>query len=77
MDVETGLDRADHRNTAKNRFENKGTAFHQRVRSGFLDLAADAPTRFAVVDAGRDPETIHKDIVDLVETRLKAAQVLT
>ena len=77
MDVETGLDRADHRNTAENRFESKGTAFHQRVRSGFLDLAADAPTRFAVVDAGRDPETIHKDIVDLVETRLKAAQVLT
>ena len=77
MDVTTGLQRADHRDTTENRFESKGMAFHQRVRSGFLDLAAGAPTRFAVIDAERDADTIHKDIANLVEARLKAAQVLT
>ena len=77
MDVTTGLQRADHRDTTENRFESKGMAFHQRVRSGFLDLAAGAPTRFAVIDAERDADTIHKDIAILVEARLKAAQVLT
>ncbi len=76
MDVTTGLQRADHRDTTENRFESKGMAFHQRVRSGFLDLAAGAPTRFAVIDAERDADTIHKDIANLVEARLKAAQVL-
>ncbi len=77
MDVTTGLQRADHRDTTENRFESKGMAFHQRVRSGFLDLAAGAPTRFAVIDAERNADTIHKDIANLVEARLKAAQVLT
>ena len=77
MDVTTGLQRADHRDTTENRFESKGMAFHQRVRSGFLDLAAGAPTRFAVIDAERDADTIHKDIANLVEARLKAAQVPT
>ena len=77
MDVTTGLQRAGHRDTTENLFESKGMAFHQRVRSGFLDLAAGAPTRFAVIDAERDADTIHKDIANLVEARLKAAQVLT
>ena len=31
-------------------------AFHERVRQGFLDLAAQEPRRFRVVDAERSPD---------------------
>lgn len=32
--------------------------FHQRVRSGFLTLAAADPGRYLVVDAGQDPDSV-------------------
>lgn len=34
-----------------NRFERMGAAFHERVRAGFLELAARAPARYVVIDA--------------------------
>jgi dTMP kinase len=36
------------------RFEAKGQAYHERVREGFLALAAREPDRFVVVDGARD-----------------------
>ncbi len=35
-----------------------GAEFHERVRSGFLTLAAADPTRYLVVDAYQEPESI-------------------
>ena len=37
-------------------------AFHRRVRAGFLALAAAAPGRFAVVDAGRDSDAVARAV---------------
>src|SRR6478736_6710028 len=37
-------------------------AFHRRVRAGFLALAAAEPDRFAVVDAGRDSDTVARAV---------------
>ena len=34
------------------RIEGAGAAFHQRVRNGYLELAADDPDRWLVIDAG-------------------------
>jgi dTMP kinase len=51
------------------RFEQKGRAFHELVRQGFLDLAREAPERMAVVDASRDVETVASDVRDLVARR--------
>ena len=53
--VEIGLKRAFARinSTAgarEERFELESTQFHQRVRDGYLTLAAEQPERFAVVD---------------------------
>ncbi len=42
-----------------NRFEaDFDRAFHERVRAGFLALAAAEPTRFVVVDARADPDAV-------------------
>ncbi|MGC8634381.1 MAG: dTMP kinase [Candidatus Limnocylindrales bacterium] len=41
------------------------TAFHERVRAGFLELARAEPGRWRVVDADRDPEAIAGDVLAL------------
>lgn len=67
--VDIGLAR---RRTAgdANRFEQKVTDFHQAVRDGFLELAGNDPTRFAVIDARPPPEEVSASITDLVAERL-------
>ncbi|MFL5777826.1 MAG: dTMP kinase [Chloroflexota bacterium] len=44
-------------------------AFHRRVRDGFLQLAADEPDRFVVVDATRDPAAVQAAIRAAVAAR--------
>ncbi|MDD5705855.1 MAG: dTMP kinase [Kiritimatiellae bacterium] len=44
------------------RFEREAAAFHERLRRGFLSLAAAAPTRFLVIDSGRDEETVAAEV---------------
>lgn len=43
---------------APDRLESEPQEFHQRVRAGFLTLAASDPGRYLVVDAGQDPESV-------------------
>lgn len=52
------------------RFEAKGTAFHERVRVGFLDLARRSPERFAVVDAAAAPEIVAEHVAAVTLKRL-------
>jgi dTMP kinase len=54
-----------------NRFEKAATVdFHQRVRDGFLAMAAESPERFSIVDATRPPDDMADDVLELVLTRL-------
>ncbi len=48
------------------RMEQKGDGYHQRVRKGFLELAR-RQENFAVIYGTGDIETIHKQIIDIVE----------
>ncbi|MFI6287392.1 dTMP kinase [Streptomyces sp. NPDC051018] len=43
---------------APDRLESEPAEFHQRVRAGFLTLAAGDPGRYLVVDAGQEPEAV-------------------
>ncbi|MBQ0985392.1 dTMP kinase [Streptomyces sp. F63] len=43
---------------APDRLESEPPEFHQRVRAGFLALAAADPARYLVVDAGQEPEAV-------------------
>lgn len=53
LPVATGLARAGSRSTP-DRFERQTLDFFERVRAGYLDLAAREPGRFRVIDASRD-----------------------
>jgi dTMP kinase len=48
------------------RMERKGDGYHKKVREGFLTLARQQKN-FAIIDGTGDIETIHKQIIDLVE----------
>lgn len=74
-DVETGLARACRRIEAgsgprEERFELESLSFHQRVRDGYLHLAADEPGRFVTVNAAGTPEAIAVTIAGIVNSRL-------
>lgn len=57
----------------RNRFEDEtrhDRAFHERVRAGYLAMAAADPGRWIVVDGDRDPEAVAAEIVARVLPRL-------
>jgi dTMP kinase len=74
--VEVGLDRARRRieDTAlagrEDRFEQQALAFHQKVRKGYLELAAQNPARFRILDATMELERLHEEIVTILEPYL-------
>ncbi|TDE86246.1 dTMP kinase [Deinococcus sp. S9] len=71
LDPALGLARAASRGQP-DRLERADLTFHRRVRHGFLDLAAQEPERFLVLDAARDPDSLAADIWRAVQERLRA-----
>jgi len=70
LPVAVGLERAFGRGLFETRFESKGPEFHERLRRGFLDIAADHPERCAVIDADGDMDTVTARVWAAVEARL-------
>lgn len=50
----------------QNRLDRESLAFHERVRAGFLQLAAEEPERIVVVNAARPPSEIAADLLAAV-----------
>jgi dTMP kinase len=79
LPVEVGLERrADGAASGHTRWEDPtqhDRAFHERVRQGYLALAAAQPGRWRVVDADRPPAAIAAEVGDLVDAWLVQAVV--
>jgi dTMP kinase len=58
--VEVSRSRIATRNASLDRMEAEEAAFHERVRSGFLELAKSSP-RYRVIDASRDEDAVLAD----------------
>jgi dTMP kinase len=69
LPVEAGLARAAQRGGAEQRFESKGVAFHERLRAGFLEIAAAEPQRCRVIDAGAAVEEVAEAVWAAVRDR--------
>jgi len=69
LDVATGLERARERNRAagldvtEGRFEDEAVEFHERVRQGYLELAADDEQRFRVIQAARGTDEVEQEVL--------------
>ena len=71
--VDKGLGRSGWRAQSKwDRFEILDPAFHERVREGYLRMAAAEPRRWAVIDADREEATVSKDVWREVDALLGA-----
>jgi dTMP kinase len=65
-----GLSRAQVRGGTETRYESMAVAFHERLREGFLAIAAAEPGRCRVIDANHDIDMVHGAIVSAVSTHL-------
>jgi dTMP kinase len=72
LPVEMGLARAAQRRGAETRYESLPRDFHERVRNGFIAIAANDPARCAVIDASKDIDAIAAAIARAVTERLGA-----
>jgi dTMP kinase len=64
LDPQVGLARAwrqidnGGRTDLESRFELEALAFHEKVRSGYLELARSEPRRFRIIDAARERDAV-------------------
>ena len=72
-----GLRRADKRRGegGADRFEGEALAFHERLRDGFLTLAANEPDRCVLIDATTPKEEVAEQIWRVVIKKLEPATV--
>jgi len=69
LPAEQGLARAGFRGTAnEDRFERKGRSFHEKLRQGFLAIAAAEPRRCTVIDASAAPDAVFSEALLAVES---------
>lgn len=71
LPVEAGLARTGGRGHAEDRYERMDRAFHERVRTGFLEIARSEPERCVVIDATGNLERVTALVSEAVATRLK------
>lgn len=62
MDPAEGLSRALGRQGTEERFESFGEGLQQKMRAGFLSLAAEFPGRFRVIDGARGIDAVAADV---------------
>ena len=67
--AEDGLARAASRNDGGSRYESMNLGMHERLRTGFLELAAAAPERISVVDASEPENAVADRVWSIVQDR--------
>jgi dTMP kinase len=63
------IDRTNHR--SQDRMEKSGNEFFRKVIEGFNQIAIEEPERFIKIDASRNIDEVHSEIVKNVENKLK------
>jgi len=70
LEVSTGFERIAQRYLAlgesADRFEKEDRSFHERIREGYLKLAAAEPKRFRIINAAKEPAAVAAAIWDTV-----------
>ncbi len=69
LPIEQGLQRAGKR-SAPDRFERQTLDFFERVRQGYLEMAASEPARYRVIDAAQALEKVSEQVVTVIDSYL-------
>jgi dTMP kinase len=71
VDVEEGLSRRRIGGGEWNRLDAQQLAFHQRVRQGYLKMAAEEPERWRIINARQKPDRVQVDIQAAIKEKFK------
>jgi len=75
IEVSAGFERIAQRYLAlgesADRFEQEDRSFHEKVRAGYLKLAAEEPERFRIVNAAQEPEAVASDVWKVIQEKMK------
>lgn len=74
IEVERGLARREVGGLEMNRLDLETVAFHQRVRQGYHQMAAQEPERWVVINADRPQPVVQKALRQQVLARLRVAE---
>ena len=66
LPVEVGMERAGKR-SAPDRFESEAWDFFERIRQGYLSIAAEQPSRVKVIDASQDLPDVQAQVKTAIE----------
>ncbi len=70
IDPSISLQRAVQRGGIEDRFEQKGLAYQQKVREGFLQIVKASPQTHVLIDASQAIESVHASIKSVVKQHL-------
>jgi len=68
LDPKIGINRALSRHTSEIRFEKLDLSFHDRMRSGYLEIAKASPNRCRIINADLDIPDVHQEIISAVKS---------
>lgn len=71
ISAETGLRRRLTNHDEWNRMDDYALQFHERVRNGYLEMAAKDPARWVVINADRPKEIIHQEVVSIITEKIR------
>ncbi len=71
LPVEVGMERAGKR-SAPDRFESEARDFFERIRQGYLSIAAEHPSRVKVIDASKDLPDVQAQVRVAIEDFVNA-----
>ncbi len=75
LDPKIGLERSYKKalgmEVKETRFEDRGLEFHNRLREGYLELAAQDEKRFVVLNANKSIEDLHHEVIRVIAERFK------
>ena len=70
IDPSISLQRAEQRGGIEDRFEQKGLAYQQKVREGFLQIVRASPQTHVLIDASQAIGNVHASIKSVVKQHL-------
>lgn len=65
VDIETSMQRV---GNEKDRMEQSGNEFFNRVRYGYLKIAEQEPDRVKVIDSTQSIEDVHEDVIKIINS---------
>ncbi|MEJ2697628.1 MAG: dTMP kinase [Candidatus Sulfobium sp.] len=75
IDVETGLKR-NRKINKDDRIEREDISFHEKVRQGFIHIAAQSPDRIRIVDCSGPVDTVREGVAAVIDEFLEKQSVV-